>query len=678
MALVTRDTFREAAGALEAELASCAFCAFDCEMTGITADDSLRPQIDDTPSVRYAKASQIANKFQLMQVGVCPFHESEEGQFSAKPYTFYVLPDAESNVPILMYTPTVAFHVKNDFDFNTWLKLGVPYLSETAYATLAARLDAAEEPSREQRRERVVLSADADRAFFAAAIDDLKAWLKRQREEEPGGGEGCGEGGKDAAAGRAEENFHMLPECNAFLRRAFYEELQAEFPECVVESRTVEDTPPLEAASVGTADVQAAANTAGAVGGAGGGPGGNARSSGGKAKRRMVVMKLTEAQKAERAAAKRAAKLVTLNERAGFLRVWRALCRCGKPLVGHNCLFDLLFMYAAFEGPLPPTLSELKAALTSRMGRAVRDTKALACDSGLFSPWDTALGPLRSALTTKTGAPVCQLGASCERYLNTSAEHEAGFDAYLTGCCFAVLRALGHAPPASCGRLHLNNSLFALQLHDEADGRFEPQACVLHLALPPQPQAASSAADAASSDRDAARPQPVRTHDVLTALEPLQAQVRVRWFNDAEAFVWLTVPPNGTPRSQPTGQHSDCTADAAAGASAPLPAPPMVDQARAMALLTPLGVTVGALDDWLEAQQRKEQQQETEGQAPEEGGGRAPALSPPQRAADAAAVGVGAGDSAGARPKGAKRAREAAAGAEEEQASRACKQRLAM
>ncbi len=33
------------------------------------------------------------------------------------------------------------------------------------------------------------------------------------------------------------------------------------------------------------------------------------------------------------------------------------------PIVGHNCLYDILFLYAAFEGDLPATLAEFKQSI---------------------------------------------------------------------------------------------------------------------------------------------------------------------------------------------------------------------------------------------------------------------------------------------------------------------------
>ena len=41
---------------------------------------------------------------------------------------------------------------------------------------------------------------------------------------------------------------------------------------------------------------------------------------------------------------------------AGFAAVWEAMRDCGRPAVGHNCLFDLLYAVSQFgEGRLPAT-----------------------------------------------------------------------------------------------------------------------------------------------------------------------------------------------------------------------------------------------------------------------------------------------------------------------------------
>ena len=127
-----------------------------------------------------------------------------------------------------------------------------------------------------------------------------------------------------AAAGSGDAAELELPPCNSFLRRALCERLEAVFPELAVESRAVE---------------------------------------GRDRDRKLAVMRLSATQKAEKAARELREKLRRLDDRAGFLRVWRALCTARKPIIGHNCLYDLLFSYAAFEGALPPTVAGWKAAL---------------------------------------------------------------------------------------------------------------------------------------------------------------------------------------------------------------------------------------------------------------------------------------------------------------------------
>lgn len=186
MALITRDNFSDAAARLEAELERCAFAAIDCEMTGIFlgSDENTKPTLNDTTASRYAKCARVASRFQLMQVGVCPFRAREDGTgYVSTPFTFYVLPDAKANAPLLMYTSTASFHAGNNFDFNAWLKGGVSFLSESTYESLAARLTdrAAESMSERPKRDRVVLTHEADRSFFETAIGELRAWLDANR-----------------------------------------------------------------------------------------------------------------------------------------------------------------------------------------------------------------------------------------------------------------------------------------------------------------------------------------------------------------------------------------------------------------------------------------------------------------------------------------------------------------
>ena len=516
--LVTRDNFTAAADRCEALLRTCAFVSIDCEMTGIKGESTERPALGDLTKQRYERCAKVASKFSLMQVGVCPFHPDGNGGFTASPFTFYVLPDVKTaSGPIVMFADTAAFHAENDFDFNAWLKKGVAFLSEAAFEAALARATA--EPEPREPRDRVVITNENDKTFFATSIAELRAWYD----------------------GDAAEEF-IMPDCNAFLRRAFYEELEASFEEAVVESRMI--APP----------------------------------DGGKKTRRMVVMRLDEAAKAERAAAKQATRVAALEERAGFLRIWRALDVCSKPLIGHNCLYDLLFMFHAFEGPLPPTLPEFKAALTKRLPE-VWDTKQLGLEAGCS---DTSLANLCTDLKARQGTPPVSLAVGFERYSTQQMEHEAGYDAYLTGICFAAFGAMDARPPSCKGKLHLGQSVFSLTLNNlEADAPAEPAVTVLHFEVDGSVEW-------------------VRNSDVLQALNPLQRPMRMRWLNNEYgAFITLLPPPH---------------VDAAAGA-VPRSPPPPIDLSVIRALVAPLGGTVFTLDEYVAAEEKRMEEEEKEEEA---------------------------------------------------------------
>lgn len=62
-----------------------------------------------------------------------------------------------------------------------------------------------------------------------------------------------------------------------------------------------------------------------------------------------------------------------------------------KPLIGHNCMYDLIFLFGQFIQKLPDTY-ELFAEQWTELFPVTFDNKVLAFNSGLFSK--TTLGEL--------------------------------------------------------------------------------------------------------------------------------------------------------------------------------------------------------------------------------------------------------------------------------------------
>ncbi|XP_067667980.1 pre-piRNA 3'-exonuclease trimmer-like [Haliotis asinina] len=138
-----------------------------------------------------------------------------------------------------------------------------------------------------------------------------------------------------------------------------------------------------------------------------------------------------------------------LNSLLGFTRVFRILTECKKPLIGHNMLMDLMFMYDKFFQPLPCKYQDFKNSL-HQLFPIIYDTKHMAFslrkeleDKTLVE--STSLQRLYSSLDSTQGkqkvlfSPEIQHGAGYDRYRGQFVPHEAGFDAYQCGYVFLRL-----------------------------------------------------------------------------------------------------------------------------------------------------------------------------------------------------------------------------------------------
>jgi len=146
----------------------------------------------------------------------------------------------------------------------------------------------------------------------------------------------------------------------------------------------------------------------------------------------------------------------------GFTRVVRHLRQRRLPLVGHNCLLDLMLMHNLFNGPLPKEYIQFKASIHSWFPE-VYDTKHIThsvrdiCSSGEVARLLSAscLLSLHQALTshvvrtTVLHPPVLALAETATRY-EAEVAHEAGYDAYMAAsCCLRLAHLIAHKDATS-------------------------------------------------------------------------------------------------------------------------------------------------------------------------------------------------------------------------------------
>ncbi|RZC51180.1 hypothetical protein C5167_019607 [Papaver somniferum] len=143
-----------------------------------------------------------------------------------------------------------------------------------------------------------------------------------------------------------------------------------------------------------------------------------------------------------------------LKAATGFRRVIDLLSSEQKLLVGHNSFLDMTHIYSKFIGPLPPTIDEYISSV-HKVFPYIIDTKLLlntdCAIQRLMKKQSTSLSSAfallcpQIALSSEGSASVNQPGLKIEVQVddmrsfnwNSGANHEAGYDAFMTGCIFA-------------------------------------------------------------------------------------------------------------------------------------------------------------------------------------------------------------------------------------------------
>ncbi|MCL7045270.1 hypothetical protein MKW94_017905 [Papaver nudicaule] len=150
-----------------------------------------------------------------------------------------------------------------------------------------------------------------------------------------------------------------------------------------------------------------------------------------------------------------------LKAAAGFRHVIDLLSSEQKLVVGHNSFLDIAHIYSKFIGPLPPTIDEYISSV-HKIFPYIIDTKLLLnadpAIQRLMKKQSTSLSSAFALLcpqiasSSAGSSSVNQLGLKIEVQVddmrssnwNSGAKHEAGYDAFMTGCIFAqTCRHLG-------------------------------------------------------------------------------------------------------------------------------------------------------------------------------------------------------------------------------------------
>lgn len=432
---VTKSNFEAVLAELRRHVREADFVSIDLEMTGITSAPWRETFEFDRPDIQYLKIKDSAHKFAVVQFGVCPFRwDPHTSSLVANPHNFYIFPRQEitgdgASYDFLCQTSSLEFLAKYQFDFNTCINEGISYLSRSQEEEGLKRLNSVYKDEcpdlssnlRNGSDMQLVRMADI---LFAERIKNVvgewRAGLLR------GGNWGSESQGSSNNLNQKFQTtfFQTRPalEVNGLTSR------QMKLIKLVTEKHFKD-----------LAYVPVTGETS-------------------RQHPLIVYIDSTKDRdllKREVKACQRKAAEMNINAAIGFRHVIDLLSSERKLIVGHNCFLDIAHVYSKFIGPLPSTAEEFASAVRSYFPSII-DTKVLLnSDYELLRIMKKGSTSLSKAFRLLCLLPVSPTGTSTgvadklrmkvevqvddQRFSNwnSGAKHEAGYDAFMTGCVFS-------------------------------------------------------------------------------------------------------------------------------------------------------------------------------------------------------------------------------------------------
>lgn len=384
---ITTKNFIEQLPSIQKAIQEANFFAIDGEFTGLTSDKNVLPF--DTPEEVYLKTIVNSANFVIIQLGLCAFQvHPETGQVSYKCYNFYCYPKGRVHI-FACQGESMRFLSENGFDFNKLFREGLSYCGELEEERLRAELrdrqdqrDAALEGKDDENDEKdslnMVLVPLQEEKLMSEITERIEHFLK------------------------SEDKDFTITNCNGFQRKLVYQLIESKYKH-----------------SISTSSVTLENNY----------------------KAIMVERKRTKEQELELEAERVARENEELELAVGLSLVLQELSRAKKLIVGHNMLLDLLFVIRQFFRPLPPNFHEFKK-IVRELFPLLLDTKYL-CTNGELKVhvYSSVLGQVFDAVNKepfKLPKVTCTLKGH-EYSPHEMKQHDAGYDAYLTGMCFMGL-----------------------------------------------------------------------------------------------------------------------------------------------------------------------------------------------------------------------------------------------
>ncbi|XP_069707091.1 poly(A)-specific ribonuclease PNLDC1 isoform X2 [Phaenicophaeus curvirostris] len=173
-----RARFERLLPELRERVGSAAFLALDLEFTGLYSDfpPNNKPSLFDSAVERYLKARQSVRRFTVAQLGLAIFSKENSNKYVVHSYNFFLFPSTlgVEDVEFTLSASGIRFLSHYGFDYNKFLKDGIPYMNEAQEEIFSKHLLAGSWKA----------SSALDRDVLKKAIDEVTHWIAEAEEEE--------------------------------------------------------------------------------------------------------------------------------------------------------------------------------------------------------------------------------------------------------------------------------------------------------------------------------------------------------------------------------------------------------------------------------------------------------------------------------------------------------------
>ena len=320
---LTRENFYEIEPIILKDIENCEFIAFDLEFSGLIPS---KFKIYDSPEENFQKSKYMAETYRIIQVGITPFIKKEKSskEYIAKPYNIYAFPsEKQSNNRFDFFLESIIFNREHGCDFNKWISHGVPYLNSESLKKITERAMTNNinkyDPKNMCAFKNIVLFKEQDKIRYQNFYEKFNNFFNNPEE----------------TIFKHEKIvrhlvLYFLNKLDEKIRNRIFIEYKEEI------------------------------------------------NDNGEQKSYIIIHKLNSyEEKKQRINQENNELIATIKREKGIKNIIEKIISSKKPIVGHNCFIDLLFIMSHFMDDIPKTFKNFKLILKKEFSGGIYDTKHL-------------------------------------------------------------------------------------------------------------------------------------------------------------------------------------------------------------------------------------------------------------------------------------------------------------